>query len=161
MSEIRLAAIEDVGCIARFNQNMAMETEGRRLDDATIEAGVCAVLNDPARGFYLVASDGPKPVGCLMVTHEWSDWRNYWFWWIQSVFIEPDYRRQGIYSMMYESVLERAADRPDVGGFRLYVEKDNVRAQQTYLALGMTRCDYQMFETGSATVQADHGPIPS
>lgn len=161
MIEIRLARLEDADSIAQFNQNMAMETEGRRLDQHTIDAGVRAVLTDPTRGFYLVAMDGPTAVGCLMVTYEWSDWRNHWFWWIQSVYIHTDYRRQGIYTRLYQTVLERASERTDVGGFRLYVEKDNQRAQQTYLALGMSRCDYQMFEAGSGTVQVNHGPMPS
>ncbi len=144
--QIRQAIIDDQAIITQFNQNMAMETENRTLDDATIGAGVAAVLGDSNRGFYLIAEVDGRPAGCLMVTFEWSDWRNYWFWWIQSVYVDQDFRRQGIYQNMYQAVKDLADDRDDVGGFRLYVETENIAAQKTYERLGMTRCDYLMYE---------------
>ena len=125
---------------------MAQETEEKTLLPAVILAGVKALLANPAYGFYLVAEMDEKVVACLMITTEWSDWRNGVFWWIQSVFVIPDYRRQGIYRRMYERVKDLASQEPNVCGFRLYVERDNMRAQSTYRSLGMVETPYRMFE---------------
>jgi GNAT superfamily N-acetyltransferase len=111
-----------------------------------VDAGVQGLLQRPALGCYVVASDGDRIVGCLLVTHEWSDWRNGLFWWIQSVFIEAGWRRQGVYRRLYQHVKELAAADPAVCGFRLYVEKDNAVARQTYSALGMVATDYRIYE---------------
>lgn len=124
---------------------MALETEGKDLDFETVSAGVAAVFEDKSKGFYLVAEDGGAVVGCLMITYEWSDWRNGWFWWIQSVFIKPEYRGKRIYSRFYE-YLKAEAENHDVCGFRLYAETENVHAQAVYSRLGMLKPNYTMFE---------------
>lgn len=143
---IRKAGVADAGAISRFNQAMALETEGKALIPELVDAGVRRLLDQPALGFYVVAADGDAIVACLLVTQEWSDWRNGLFWWIQSVFVESGWRRQGVYSSLYRHVQELAAADPQVCGFRLYVEKDNVVAQQTYAALGMAATDYLVYE---------------
>jgi ribosomal protein S18 acetylase RimI-like enzyme len=143
---IRRATAADAAAISRFNQAMALETEGKALIPELVDAGVRRLIGEPALGFYVVASDGDAIVACLLVTQEWSDWRNGLFWWIQSVFVEQGWRRQGVYSSLYQHVQELAAAQPQVCGFRLYVEKDNVVAQQTYAALGMAATDYLVYE---------------
>jgi ribosomal protein S18 acetylase RimI-like enzyme len=107
---------------------------------------VRGLLEQPAAGFYLLAESAPRIVGSLLVTKEWSDWRNGDFWWIQSVYVHPDFRRQGVYKRLYLHVQELAAQDPKVCGFRLYVERENARAQATYRALGMQETRYLVFE---------------
>jgi len=143
---IRTGTAADAAAISRFNQAMALETEGKALLPELVDAGVRRLIGEPSLGFYVVATDGDDIVACLLVTQEWSDWRNGLFWWIQSVFVEPGRRRQGVYSSLYEHVQELAAADPQVCGFRLYVEKDNVVAQQAYAALGMAATDYLLYE---------------
>jgi ribosomal protein S18 acetylase RimI-like enzyme len=125
---------------------MALETEGKTLDAATLANGVTAVFKDTAKGFYVVAEDEGQILGGLMVTTEWSDWRNGWFWWIQSVYIQPKGRGQGIYRLLYEFVKQQAANAGGVCGFRLYVEKENELAQAVYEKLGMEKTYYLMYE---------------
>jgi ribosomal protein S18 acetylase RimI-like enzyme len=125
---------------------MARETEGIELIPEVIGAGVKAMIENPQMGFYLVVELDNGIQASLMVTTEWSDWRNGIFWWIQSVYVRPAYRRQGLYRELYARVKELAEQEPAVCGFRLYVERDNVNAQQTYAALGMSETDYRMFE---------------
>ena len=132
--------------MVEFNQAMALETEGKSLDDAVLSRGVDAVFDDPQKGFYVVTEIDGEIVGGLMVTFEWSDWRNGWFWWIQSVYIRPQMRGRSLYSKMYEFVKNRAADSGNVCGFRLYVEKENEHAQGVYKKLGMIETYYLMFE---------------
>lgn len=128
---------------------MALETEGKTLADDKISNGVSAVFSDDKKGFYVVCEDGDKIAGGLMVTYEWSDWRNAWFWWIQSVYIVPEYRGQKLYSRMYDFVKSRAAEAGNVCGFRLYVETENTNAQKVYDAVGMSRSHYVMYEEES------------
>ncbi len=125
---------------------MALETEGRTLDPGKITPGVAAVFDDDKKGFYVVAENGGDIVGGLMVTYEWSDWRNAWFWWIQSVYILPEARGKGLYRRMYDFVKQSAADAGHVCGFRLYVETENVHAQNVYDGVGMLRSHYLMYE---------------
>lgn len=143
---LRDATPNDLDTIASFNQRLAEETEDKTLADNLIRPGVAAVLNDPSRATYYVACDGDRVVGQLMITLEWSDWRNGWFWWIQSVYIHKDFRKQGIYRSLYKHVKSRAKAAGDVCGIRLYVEHNNDRAQQTYLNLGMENTHYQIME---------------
>lgn len=143
---VRNATQSDAVSIAQFNISMALETEEKMLDKKTISEGVKSLLENPEYGFYIVAENGEEIVASLMITKEWSDWRNGLFWWIQSVYVKPDYRRQGIYRKMYESVLGLAKNHPEVCGCRLYVEKGNLTAQKTYEALGMTETHYKMYE---------------
>lgn len=143
---IRLAKPNDAETIAAFNRAMAQETENKDLIPEVILAGVRALFEHPTRGFYIVAETEGNVVACLMITTEWSDWRNGVFWWVQSVFVQADHRRRGIYRSMYGFVKELAEEEPGVCGFRLYVEQDNDRAQETYRALGMTQSPYRLFE---------------
>ena len=143
---IRLAVPSDVDALVEFNQAMALETEGKRLNPEILRAGVSAVFGDEKKGFYVVVEDNGIVAAGLMVTTEWSDWRNGWFWWIQSVYVRPEHRGGGLYGRMYEFVKERAAQAGDIRGFRLYVEKENERAQRVYEKLGMERTYYLMYE---------------
>jgi ribosomal protein S18 acetylase RimI-like enzyme len=144
---IRPAAPSDVDILAAFNVAMAQETESLALDLATVRRGVAAVLADPAKGSYRVATRDGVVVGQLMITLEWSDWRCGWWWWIQSVYVAPEARRSGVYRALHRSVIEDAERAGDVRGVRLYVEQDNVRAQRTYASLGMQRGRYLVYET--------------
>jgi len=143
---IRTANQSEADSLVEFNQAMALETEGKHLDADTLRSGVSAVFADAAKGFYVVAESEGKIVGGLMVTFEWSDWRNAWFWWIQSVYIRPEARGQRVYSRMYDFVKERAAAAGNVCGFRLYVETENTHAQRVYEKVGMHASPYLMYE---------------
>ncbi len=145
---IRTATDADVPTLAAFNVAMARETEDKALDPDTVRAGVQALLDDPTRGFYLVAERDGEVVGSLMITTEWSDWRNGDFWWVQSVYVRPEARRQGVYSALYAQVKARAAEKthPPVCGIRLYVERTNTAARQAYRALGMVETGYRLYE---------------
>ena len=140
------ATTEDVAAIAQFNIAMAAETEDLALDPQTVHAGVAAVVSDDRRGFYLVARSDGKAVGSLMITYEWSDWRNGNLWWIQSVYVVPSARKQGIFRLLYNSVISLAKQSGDAAGVRLYVEKDNRGAQEVYRKLGMSETAYRVFE---------------
>jgi ribosomal protein S18 acetylase RimI-like enzyme len=144
---IRLAVLGDAPTLAEYNAAMALETEHLELDRERLFGGVEAVLRDPSKGFYLVADDDGAVTGQLMVTFEWSDWRNGVFWWVQSVYVRPDRRGGGIYTALYQEAVRRAQAQGDVCGLRLYVEKDNTRAQAAYRKLGMSETDYLLFET--------------
>jgi GNAT superfamily N-acetyltransferase len=152
---IRAAGPADVDTAARWNAAMAWETEHKRLDPDVLHAGVAAGLADPARARYFIAMhDAPlagretigTPVGILMLTREWSDWRNGEWWWIQSVYVAPEHRRRGVYRALHAHVETLARTTPGVIGLRLYVERDNVDAQRTYAALGMRDAGYALFE---------------
>jgi ribosomal protein S18 acetylase RimI-like enzyme len=143
---IRIARPADTEALIVFNQAMALETEGKKLDTEILSAGVSAVFVDEKKGFYVVAESENKIVGGLMITFEWSDWRNAWFWWIQSVYILPESRGRKIYSMLYDFVKERAAAQGNVCGFRLYVETENSHAQAVYEKVGMESSHYLMYE---------------
>ncbi len=143
--EIRLAQPKDIDTIAMNNNLMAQETEGKELDMQTVTQGVKAIFNDPSKGFYLVVEVNGKVAANLMVTYEWSDWRNSNIWWIQSVYVIKEYRRKGLYKAMYNEVKNRAK-LEGVKVIRLYVEEENTIAQQTYKSLGMQHSYYYMFE---------------
>jgi ribosomal protein S18 acetylase RimI-like enzyme len=143
---IRRALSQDATELAEFNINMAHETEGLELIPEVISAGVKAMIDNPQMGFYLVVELDNGIQASLMVTTEWSDWRNGIFWWIQSVYVRPQYRRQGLYRELYLRIKELAEQEPAVCGFRLYVERENTGAQKTYISLGMTETEYKMFE---------------
>ncbi len=143
---VRKAVAEDAQVIAAFNSAMAMETEGISLQPERIAKGVQTLLQDSSLGFYLLAEEDEVPIASLMITTEWSDWRNGLFWWIQSVYVKEEKRRQGVFRELYQAVRELAADTPEVCGFRLYVEHENHTAQKTYQSLGLTETHYKLFE---------------
>lgn len=141
------ATLDDLETLVRFNRAIARETEGLELDEATVRSGLHAMLTDPARGVYLVVRDEHGvPAGQISITTEWSDWRNGWFWWIQSVYVRPDARGRGLYGALHREVEARARARGDVVGLRLYVAHDNRVAQSVYDAMGMAPAHYRMFE---------------
>jgi len=125
---------------------MALETEGKTLDYITLKQGVSEVLSDPLKGFYLIAVFSGSVVGQLMITSEWSDWRNGYFWWIQSVYVKPENRLHGIYRALNEEVLSLAKNNGNICGIRLYVDRDNTIAQRVYHNLGMSTSNYDMYE---------------
>ncbi|EDY82030.1 acetyltransferase, GNAT family [Verrucomicrobiia bacterium DG1235] len=143
---IRLATPVDVPTIAKFNTAMAHETEDKKLDPETITAGVTSLFQHPELGFYLVAEQDDTVLASLMITTEWSDWRNGIFWWIQSVYVIPEARRQGIFTRLYQHIEKLASADPRICGFRLYVEQENQVAQSTYRSLGMQATHYKLFE---------------
>src|SRR5436309_6187008 len=144
---VRTATPADVPIIVEYNRRLARETEHKTLDPETVAAGVAAAIADPAtKGPYFLACDGADVVGQLQVTLEWSDWRNGWFWWIQSVYVRADARGRGVFRLLYEHVRSRAREARNVIGIRLYVERENTAAQATYSRLGMAVLSYMMLE---------------
>ncbi len=144
---VRLATAEDAEFLVRGNAEMALETEHLSLDLDRLRDGVHAVFEQPARGVYYVAEVDGRRAGQMMITYEWSDWRNGVFWWIQSVHVDKSLRGRGVFKAIYRHVENLAKAVPDVCGLRLYVENSNSRAQSTYDSVGMKRTVYQMFET--------------
>ena len=143
---VRSANASDLSILVEGNRMMAIESEGKQLDDAVLTRGVRRALEDPVRGRYLVAESDDRVVGQLMVTSEWSDWRDGWFWWIQSVYVAKDFRRKGVYRRLYEHLREEAQGTPGVCGLRLYVERENEPAIATYESLGMVDAGYRLYE---------------
>ncbi len=147
---VRQAGYADVDALVEFSAAMAQETEGRRLDRDRLRDGILAVLDTPERGFFTVAEildrDHPQLAGQLMVTFEWSDWRNGVFWWMQSVYVDPVWRRQGVYRAMHAAIVARATADPQVCGIRLYVEQNNHEAQAVYLRVGLVPSGYVVYE---------------
>lgn len=146
MIEIRRARSADAEQISVRNERMALETENIVLDPKTSLGGVHAVLSGDVGAHYYIAEIDGQVAGQLMITTEWSDWRNRTVWWIQSVYTELGFRRQGVYRALYAHVLKQAKLH-DVGGVRLYVDRRNTRAAAVYATLGMDGAHYQMFET--------------
>lgn len=142
----RDAVRADTPAIVAFQQAMARETEELELDLETVRRGVAAVFDDPSRGRYFVAARGSEVVASLMITPEWSDWRNGTVWWIQSVYVVPELRKQRVYAGLYEHVRELVRGDESVKGIRLYVDRRNVAAQAVYARLGMNGEHYQVFE---------------
>lgn len=143
---IRAARHDDLTLMARWAEAMAFETEHKHLNPDTVSRGLLRALEDPGRGRYFMAEIAGEPVGTLMLTYEWSDWRCGWWWWIQSVYVAPEHRRKGVYRALYAHVLALAKLDPEVCGLRLYVERENINAQRTYEFLGMLDAGYRMFE---------------
>jgi ribosomal protein S18 acetylase RimI-like enzyme len=146
MIEIRAAKAGDIGLIIDFQLKMAYETEKIHLDPVMLKQGVKAVFEQSNKGRYFIAEMDGEPSASLMITYEWSDWRNRNIWWIQSVYVKPEARRKGVYAAMYAHIQVLAHEDPSVGGIRLYVDKTNTTAQQTYSQLGMNGDHYQVFE---------------
>ncbi len=170
---IRPGILHDLDFLVSSNAALAWETEHRQLDLSILRAGVLALLQDPHKGWYVVAETpsqtGPSlVVGQLLVTFEWSDWRNRTFWWLQSVYVCPDYRRKGVFKQLYNYVMKQARSRNEaVCGFRLYVEQDNIIAHESYEHLGFHKAPYDMYECGwtdshapSSQIGHSENPVP-
>lgn len=143
---IRRAVPADAHLVAEFNRRLAEESEGKTLDPVLLTAGVSQALADPHKGLYFLAADGGQIVGQMMITTEWSDWRNGWFWWIQSVYVMVEARRRGVFRALFEHVSLAARQDPSVIGLRLYVDRENHIAQETYRRMGMTETEYFVLE---------------
>lgn len=145
--QIRPGLLFDIDTIADFQVKMAYETEnGLKLDPATVQLGVTAVMDDPSKGKYWVAESDGEVVGCLLTVPEWSDWRNGTVLWIHSVYVKPSFRKQGVYKTLYLHLRDMVNSSEDLRGLRLYVDKTNIRAQQVYQNLGMNGEHYHLFE---------------
>ena len=142
---ITRGAVCDIESIVQFQSDMAMESEGCVLDKEKVTKGVTSAMLDDSKGVYWVAKFEKRPIGSLMLTREWSDWNNEWYWWIQSVYVTPAYRKQGVYKAMYQKVKD-AAKENNVSQIRLYADKTNLSAQKAYQSLGMHVSHYLMFE---------------
>ncbi len=143
--DILQGTADDTTAIAQFQVDMALESEGTKLNLDTVTQGVAAAMKDSAKGIYVVAKANDNPVASLMITQEWSDWNNQWYWWVQSVYVMPAHRGKGVYKAMYEKVKKMAAEH-HVTQIRLYVDKTNHSAQQVYQKTGMQECHYLMYE---------------
>lgn len=143
---VRPAAADDAGILVDFNRAMAEESEDKGLNVETLRRGVDYLLTHADEGFYLIAEHQGSVAGSLMVTYEWSDWRSGRFWWIQSVYVMPEHRRQGVYRALHQRVRELARQDPEACGLRLYVERENSGAMATYRALGMDETHYRLYE---------------
>ena len=145
---IRLAEPRDLESLVTFNMALAWETEGRQLERTLLQAGVESILADSAKGFYVVMEHRPtgRMIGQLLITFEWSDWRNAVFWWLQSVYVQKEWRRHGVFKTLYDYVLQEAERQGNVAGIRLYVEQDNAIAQGVYAHVGLSASPYKVFE---------------
>ncbi|MBL8236435.1 MAG: GNAT family N-acetyltransferase [Bryobacterales bacterium] len=143
---VRLATLDDVEFLAEGNARMAWETEALTLDGERLRRGVAAVFEDPARGFYLIAEVDGQKAAQMMITYEWSDWRNGVFWWIQSVYTVPELRGRGAFKALYAEAERMAREAGNVCGLRLYVEAHNEAAKGTYRRCGMRETEYRMYE---------------
>lgn len=158
---VRPAIQDDVDSLVAFSAAMAWETEQRRLDEARLREGTLSLLCTPSLGFFMVAevreTERPRLVGQLMITYEWSDWRNGVFWWIQSVYVDPAWRRRGVFRRMHDAVMASAKAAPNICGVRLYVEQDNRTAQMVYQRLGLSPSTYKVFEQDFILVRDPQG----
>ncbi|HEX5223167.1 MAG TPA: GNAT family N-acetyltransferase [Verrucomicrobiae bacterium] len=145
--KIRKAKPADAATIAMFNRNLAWETEKLKLNRSLVGRGVRALLKDPGKGIYFVAEQDGQVIGQLMITYEWSDWRNGNIWWIQSVYVASEFRQRRVFRRLFKHVKKLGRSRRDVCGLRLYVEKNNHRAHRAYERLGMKHTHYEIYET--------------
>lgn len=145
--KIRTAAADDIAVIADYNIKLALESEGLTLDSATVIAGVEALIGDASKGIYFVAEAARGVViGQLLITYEWSDWRNANIWWIQSVYVAPEFRGSGVFQALFRHIEKIARDSCEVWSLRLYMEKHNERARRAYQKLGMKEMCYDVLE---------------
>ncbi len=146
MPLVRRANKADVPLIVAFNAAMAEETEGLSLDPIVLQRGVEEIFRNPQHGFYIVCEIDNVVHACLMITYEWSDWRNGQFWWIQSVYVQKEFRQQGLYKQMYEFIKTEVKKSKGIAGIRLYVDHNNDKAKEVYKKSGMKKSNYELFE---------------
>lgn len=146
MIQIRKATIADIPTLVAFQMSLALESENVILDQGILATGLKALFDDTTKGYYNIAEDGSEPVGCHMVTYEWSDWRNGMVLWLQSVYVRESYRKKGVFRKMYDNLTEMVNKDPGLRGLRLYVDKSNARAMKTYESMGMDGSHYTVFE---------------
>lgn len=146
--QYRKAIASDIPLLTEFNICLALESQQLKLDPAITRKGVESVIHDGEKGFYLLAENANTTLASLLITREWSDWRNGFFWWLQSVYVREGYRRQGVFTTMMQEIRKLAAAAPGVIGIRLYVDQDNQPALKTYLKSGFTKSSYLIMELG-------------
>ena len=152
---VREARKSDAPIIAKNNIQLALETEGMRLEERGALKGVETVLSDSDRGFYLIVENNGQMIGQCLITREWSDWRNGYFWWVQSVYVDKDWRGKGIFSLIFDKIHSMARERIDVVGLRLYVDRENTSARGVYKRLGMNESRYVMYEMDLSGPESD------
>lgn len=158
---IRQADLADAALIAEFNLRLARETENLLLEPARVAAGVAAILRDPAKGLYFLAEMEGQVAGQVMITYEWSDWRNGNFWWLQSVYVRAEVRRRGVFRALFDHLVRLARNSREVAGIRLYMHADNRTARNSYQRLGMSHTKYEVFEMGWAGEPAQSPSVPA
>ena len=146
---VRPATSDDCPTIVEFNCRLALETEDHELDPDAVRAGVQTLLADESKGRYFVACAADRIVGQVMHTREWSDWRNGDIWWLQSVYVIPEFRGRGVFRTLFGHLRDQSESDPNVVGLRLYVENGNTHAQNTYQKLGMHAAGYLVMQTFS------------
>jgi GNAT superfamily N-acetyltransferase len=151
---VRPAGPADAPVISEFNARLAAETEGKTLERTVLARGVAALLADRQKGIYFLAYDGDEVLGQLAISYEWSDWRNGWFWWLQSVYVRADARGRGVFRSLMEHVLNEAGAAGDVTAIRLYVERDNGAGKRSYEALGFRPTSYEVYQRPADRHQA-------
>lgn len=151
---VRIATLADAETIAKFNRNLAFETEGRKLNLDELVSATRHVLTQPELGTYWLAERRAELIGQLLLTREWSDWLNKEYWWINSVFVDPQHRRQGVLGTLLEHVRKRAHQAP-VAAIRLYVDKNNKKASLSYQRLGFNISDYLILESSVVKTTGD------
>lgn len=144
--KIRKATLDDVSIIAKYNYNLAFETEDKKLNMSILTSGVKRLIEDESKGVYHVCEIDGKVVGQIMYTYEWSDWRNGTFLWVQSVYVNKENRGMGIFKALYTYIKDMCDKDENICGIRLYVERENYVAQNTYSNLGMNECNYHIYE---------------
>jgi GNAT superfamily N-acetyltransferase len=152
---VREAHKSDTPIIAKNNIQLALETEGMHLEERAAIKGVETVLSNSDRGFYLIVEDNGQMIGQCLITREWSDWRNGYFWWVQSVYVGKDWRGKGTFSSIFEKIHSMARERIDVVGLRLYVNRENALAREVYQRLGMKESRYVMYEKDLSDPESD------
>lgn len=145
MLTVRAATAADIEVIAEFNIKLAAETESKQLDSATVLRGVTALVADPAKGRYFLACIDGAVVGQVAISFEWSDWRNGWFWWLQSVYVRSDWRGKGVFRALHHALASEARGAGAVA-LRLYVERENISGQRTYTSVGFAATTYEVYE---------------
>jgi GNAT superfamily N-acetyltransferase len=144
--QIRKATAGDIPALVEFQMSLALESENVILDQGILATGLKALFDDPTKGYYNIAEDDGEPVGCHMVTYEWSDWRNGMVLWLQSVYVREAYRKKGVFRQMYDNLLDVIRKDAGLRGLRLYVDKSNERAMKTYEKMGMDGSHYTVYE---------------
>jgi ribosomal protein S18 acetylase RimI-like enzyme len=144
--QIRKAIVADIPALVAFQMSLALESENVILDQGILATGLKALFDDPTKGYYNIAEDDGEPVGCHMVTYEWSDWRNGMVLWLQSVYVREAYRKKGVFRQMYDNLADAIRKDPGLRGLRLYVDKSNERAMKTYEKMGMDGSHYTVYE---------------
>lgn len=143
---IRKAALSDIDALIDFQQRLASESEGLELDKEVLRKGLTELLMDSNKGEYFIAENNGTPVGCHLITFEWSDWRNGMVYWLQSVYVVGSWRKAGVFRKMYENLRNKVNADPSLRGIRLYVDKSNARAMKVYEAMGMNGEHYTVYE---------------